>query len=112
MAGMAHRYCCRVSHRPALVSLSLVASTRTMLMKRTKLSCGREGGLHLEAASQKGGDKGTGTHGPARLFLPLRLQVAPWALSFPIWTGTGISCFSGLGALTLGSREASIGPCV
>lgn len=45
-ADMAHRYCCRVSHRPALVSRSLVARTRTMLMKRMKLSCGSEAGLH------------------------------------------------------------------
>lgn len=43
---VAHLYCCRVSHRPALVSRSLVARTRTMLMKRMKLSCGSEAGLH------------------------------------------------------------------
>lgn len=49
MAGVAHRYCCRVSHRPALVSRSLVASTRTMLMKRMKLSW-RVRGLRLKAA--------------------------------------------------------------
>ena len=49
MVGVAHRYCCRVSHRPAFVSRSLVARTRTMLMKRMKLSCGSEGGLCLEA---------------------------------------------------------------
>lgn len=48
--GAAHRYCCLVSHRPALVSRSLVASTRTMLMKRMKLSCGSEGGLHLSCS--------------------------------------------------------------
>lgn len=34
----------------------------------------------------------------------------PRALSFPLWTRIGISCFSGLVAVTLGSREASIGP--
>ena len=28
-----------------------------------------------------------------------------------MWTGVGISCFLGLVAPTLGSREASIGPC-
>lgn len=44
------------------------------------------------------------------LSLPLPLQVAPWALSFPIWPRTGTSCSSGLGALTLWSREAAIGP--
>lgn len=69
MAGMAHRYCCRVSHRPALVSRSLVASTRTILMKRTKLSCGSEGGRHLEAAPQKGGEQGHWDPRPCPSFL-------------------------------------------
>lgn len=65
----AHRYCCRVSHRPALVSRSLVASTRTMLMKRMKLSCGVRGlSLHALLAGGGGGwgARGGGTHGPAQ----------------------------------------------
>lgn len=76
--GGAHRYCCRVSQRPALVSRSLVASTRTMLMKRTKLSCGNEGGLRPEAAAQQGGGRGRGDPRPRRgSARPPHLQGAP-----------------------------------
>lgn len=77
--GTAHRYCCRVSHRPALVSRSLVASTRTMLMNKMKLSCGSEAGLHLEL---RPGRVGASALGPMALprrcsALLLRLQEDP-----------------------------------
>lgn len=65
--GKAHRYCCRVSHRPALVSRSLVASTRMMLMKRMKLSC--RGGEEASGSSALAGGAGTATHALPRALL-------------------------------------------
>lgn len=71
----AHRYCCRVSHRPALVSRSLVASTRTMLMKRMKLSCGVRGlSLHGLLAG-----RGQGA-GPMALPRPCSATASPGAV--------------------------------
>lgn len=83
MAG-AHRYCCRVSHRPALVSRSLVASTRTMLMKRMKLSCGVRGAESPRLLAGRGKERGGGcTHGPAQALLCHSISRGSMGLRLP-----------------------------
>lgn len=105
VVGKPHRYCCRASHRPALVSRSLVASTRMMLMKRMKLSCGG-GGAALEAAPSP--PWGKGLHHPhpsiGSVDLALGGSVVPSGL------GRGLSGPQACGALVPWSREASLHP--
>lgn len=107
--GAAHRYCCRVSHRPALVSRSLVASTRTMLMKRMKLSCGTEGGLCLEVHRSRLGGEGPGARGPAQAS-PHRLgDTGLWRSNSGV-QGSPCSPRQGLVAGTCGAAPRALQP--